>query len=48
MYGLSGTLVALHDGFKWKLLPSSIVVLIVCAAFGWYIGALGRALSSTP
>ena len=41
MYGLSGTLVGFcMTVLKWKLLPSSIVVLIVCAAFGWCIGAL--------
>lgn len=41
MYGLSGTLVGFcMTVWKWKLLPSSILVLLVCAAFGWCIGAL--------
>ncbi|MEN6593900.1 MAG: ABC transporter permease [Clostridiaceae bacterium] len=41
MYGLSGTLVGFcMTVWKWKLLPSSILVLILCAAFGWCIGAL--------
>ncbi|MEA5047280.1 MAG: ABC transporter permease [Eubacteriales bacterium] len=41
MYGLSGTLVGFcMTVWKWKLLPSSLLVLVVCALFGYLIGIL--------
>ena len=41
VYGLSGTLVGYCIYvFGWSLWPSIIVVLLVCAAFGWFLGWL--------
>jgi len=41
MYGLSGTLVGFcMTVWKWRLLPSSLAVLAVCALFGFFVGFL--------
>ena len=41
VYGLSGTLVGYCIYvFGWSLWPSIVVVLLVCAAFGWLLGWL--------
>jgi ribose transport system permease protein len=41
MYGLSGTMVGFcMTVWKWRLLPSAIVVLLACAAFGYLVGFL--------
>ena len=41
MYGLSGTLVGFcMTVWKWNLLPSMIIVLLVCSLFGYFVGFL--------
>ena len=41
MYGLSGTLVGYcMTVWKWRLLPSTVCVLVVCALFGYFVGFL--------
>ncbi len=41
MYGLSGTMVGFcMTVWKWSLLPSSLLVLLLCTMFGYFVGWL--------